>query len=852
MAGFVRVSGLLLALFVTAHCASVQHLLPHGTRRRQATPSQYRYSKVLRLQGGQPSTVEAAGGGIKCAAPLPFADEKEVSKRDEGDGTVSVTFSIQYGLDQGDMVITGKDAVFGRAEVHRAPKMRRLPGDKWEITLELQRNKDYYTYNYVALATGTGNLPRAEALNAPRTVSLAGLEAGEALHVHDSFRSSKIGTLCTAAFDRAMFGRGKHPTSRATENQEVKVDQIAWPSRISDHVTVRFQVFAPRMEAGHSVWVSGSVAAMGAGSHTLAVPLVHTGKRIYVGQVTVKRSEVGIDYSFFIADGTGKVVCKEPSQATLSIPTDTSVQTMMEDRTFNYPTAAYRAAGVAVPVSGLKTDKSMGIGEFLDLKKMVDWCSATGLQLIQVLPINDSGQDPSPYSASSSFALHPSYVRPKSVAEYYEALYQTQIEGIVGWADDAVSRLNKSSKVEHAKVMDEKTRLMDAIFEKVGLETVMKDPGILAWAETQSSWLKTYAAFKVQLDKERQFNNKWWDCTTWAVKSSQAHSIVNEDSGDWAGVARVYFTQYHLHVQLQEATLYAEAHGVALKGDIPIGVTRCSADVWAEPNLFKLDHNAGAPGDPQQDWGFPPYNWNEMHKDNCLWWRRRLQHMEQYFHAYRIDHILGFFRMWEIPSRGGKGSYSPSGGLRENGLRNLRAIQTASNMMICGEDLGDCPPEVGPVLLELGILGLMIQRWCEGHTWKYPYMTVAASSCHDCSPCRLWWNEEWGSAEGWFNFFCKGKGACPGGPPDWVSRHIQKLHFESTAMWTINPIQDYVDMWESLRSQDAKNDIINRPGQTEGCWLWRMHLDMDNLIGATDLNGLIKSMLHEAGRGKTY
>ncbi len=373
-----------------------------------------------------------------------------------------------------------------------------------------------------------------------------------------------------------------------------------------------------------------------------------------------------------------------------------------------------------------------------------------------------------------------------------------------------------------------------------------------AWAEKQRSWLRTYAAFKVQLDKERTCNNKWSDCTTWALKPSQAESLVNEAGADWPAVARVYFTQYHLHVQLLEATAYGESKGVALKGDIPIGVTRCSADVWAEPHLFKLGHNAGAPGNPEQNWGFPPYNWDEMHKDGCMWWRRRLQHMEQYFHAYRIDHILGFFRMWEIPNRGGGGSYYPNGGLRENGLRNLRAIQTASNMLICGEDLGDCPPEVAPVLLDLGILGLRIQRWCEGHTWKYPYLTVAASSCHDCSPCRLWWNEEWGSAEGWFNFFCQGKGPCPGGPPDWVSRHICKLHFESTAMWTINPIQDYIDMWQDLRSMDPKNDIINRPGHTDGCWIWRMHLRLEKLLEAKDFNSMIKKMLAESGRGKTY
>ena len=125
-------------------------------------------------------------------------------------------------------------------------------------------------------------------------------------------------------------------------------------------------------------------------------------------------------------------------------------------------------------------------------------------------------------------------------------------------------------------------------------------------------------------------------------------------------------------------------------------------------------------------------------------------------------------------------------------------------------------------LMIRSIVSTLSSAWCT--------MTVAASSCHDCSPCRLWWNEEWGSAEGWFNFFCAGKGACPGGPPDWVSQFIQKLHFESTSMWTINPIQDYVDMWQSLRSMNPKNDIINRPGQTDGCWVWRFHLNLDKLL----------------------
>lgn len=388
--------------------------------------------------------------------------------------------------------------------------------------------------------------------------------------------------------------------------------------------------------------------------------------------------------------------------------------------------------------------------------------------------------------------------------------------GTSGWATSLVEKLNGNWKVDYPRILQEKAKLMDGIFDAVGRDKVLADDSMMAWVEKNKKWILPYAGFKVQMGKERSFNNKWCDCTTWSKRASEVESIVNSGSPDYDQVARVYFVQYHLHLQLLEASKYCESLGIAVKGDLPIGVTRCSQDVWAEPNNFKLDKNAGTPGDPEQNWGFPPYNWNEMHKDGCNWWRRRLQHMEQYFHAYRIDHILGFFRMWEIPTHGSGGRYEPTTGLRENGLKNLRAIQTASNMLICGEDLGNVPSEVGPVLLEMGILGLKIQRWCDGKTGEYPLLTVAASSCHDTSPCRLWWNENWGEAEHFFHSFC-GDGHTPGGPPDWVSQKIIKMHAESSAMWTINPIQDYIDMFEDMRSQNAKADMINVPVSLSFC-----------------------------------
>eukprot|EP00281_Chroomonas_sp_CCMP1168_P027736 CAMPEP_0206247986 /NCGR_PEP_ID=MMETSP0047_2-20121206/20113_1 /ASSEMBLY_ACC=CAM_ASM_000192 /TAXON_ID=195065 /ORGANISM="Chroomonas mesostigmatica_cf, Strain CCMP1168" /LENGTH=778 /DNA_ID=CAMNT_0053673569 /DNA_START=380 /DNA_END=2716 /DNA_ORIENTATION=+ len=777
------------------------------------------------------------------SAPLPLADKSAVPLNE--DGFVTLRLRMNYGLDRGVVSASGPGTYFGGNDVKKAVQFKRKGGDDWEAEVKVPISAGVVYYHYVIQSTTW----RYEARICDRSVSVKGMKDGDIIDVSDSFRSAKPATLATSCFSKAIFGRGHQDQNTKTENTVAGMDEIVWPEVGPKQVCVRASVYAPRVEAGHSVWMRGKPDAMGAWSHESRVPMVHLGNRIYVGQVVVDVSDMPLEYKLTIYDANDKEVCSEKDVHKVSAMG--GAKHVVTDHSFNYPNPQFKTAGVAIPVSGIKTRESTGIGEFLDLKKMVDWCVKTGLQVIQILPINDSGEDPSPYSASSSFALHPTNVRCKTVAEYYSTKYGLDMSGQLGWAQSLIDKLNPNWKIDYPKILDEKKRLMDAIFDAVGQEKVWKDEEFQAWLQHQESWVKTYAAFKVQLNKEKGFNNKWWDTSTWRVRVSETQGITNEHSPDFGQVVRVYFTQYHLHRQLKEASLYAEQNGIAIKGDIPIGVTRCSADVWAEPNLFKLHKNAGAPGDPEQNWGFPPYNWDEMHRDDCSWWKRRLKHMEQYFHAYRIDHVLGFFRMWEIPQNGGGGSYYPQGGLREAGLRNLRAVQTASNMLICGEDLGNVPDEVPPVLLELGVLGLRIQRWCDGQTWKYPLLTVAASSCHDCSPCRLWWNEEWGGAEGWYNFFV-GKGTCPGGPPDWISQKIIKMHCESSSLLTVNPIQDYVDCWEKLRSKNPKNDMINRPGSTDGVWLYRCHLFMEDLLKEESFNDWLQKTTKETGRGVAY
>eukprot|EP00282_Hemiselmis_andersenii_P005405 CAMPEP_0114134328 /NCGR_PEP_ID=MMETSP0043_2-20121206/14095_1 /TAXON_ID=464988 /ORGANISM="Hemiselmis andersenii, Strain CCMP644" /LENGTH=864 /DNA_ID=CAMNT_0001227953 /DNA_START=33 /DNA_END=2623 /DNA_ORIENTATION=+ len=809
-------------------------------------PSWTQGALLTRRSRALPPLAPLRGGAPTSSSPLPIADPDAPPTPLDSDATVTLKLFITYGIENGEVVATGPTVAFGGDDLARAVRLKRV-GDKkdnvWGAEVKVPLGEASIEYHYVIKSRDT----RYESRICPRSVSIAGLPAGSTVDVRDGFRSAKYYVLATSCFSRAIFGRGNSPENARTENKLVETGDLSWPELGEGQTAVRLHVFAPRVSAGHSVWVRGNTEGLGKWSKEKMCPMVHIGGRIYVGQVVVDKADKNVEFKLAVVDNAGSVVCEEKDTHKLSIAPGSNSH-ITQDVSFVYPNPTYKTAGVALPVSGIRSEASTGIGEFLDLKKVADWCSKTGLQIIQILPINDSGEDPSPYSASSSFALHPSYVTPIAVAGYYSSKMGLDMSGITGWATSLVEKLNHNKKIDYARVLGEKQKIMDAIYDLVGRDQILADPGFQEWLSASESWVKVYAAFKVQLVKEKSFNNKWFDTSCWSKGVSETEAIVSHHSEDYDKVVRVYFTQYHLHLQLLEASKYAESLGVAIKGDIPIGVTRCSSDVWAEPNLFKLDMNCGAPGDPEQNWGFPPYNWGEMHRDGCLWWKRRLRHMDQYFHAYRIDHVLGFFRMWEIPQRGGGGKYNPSSGLREAGLKNLRAIQTASSMLICGEDLGNVPDEVPPVLLELGICGLRIQRWCDGQTWKYPYLCVGASSCHDCSPCRLWWNEEWGGAEGWYNYFV-GKGQCPGGPPDWISQKIVKMHCEGTSLLTINPIQDYVDMWQKLRSPDPKQDMINRPGHTDGCWTWRCHLRIDDLLKEDNFNGFIHKMMGETKRG---
>jgi 4-alpha-glucanotransferase len=325
--------------------------------------------------------------------------------------------------------------------------------------------------------------------------------------------------------------------------------------------------------------------------------------------------------------------------------------TLVNDGFARLPLAPWRGAGVAVPVFSLRSENSFGVGEFLDLKPLADWGKQVGLKLIQLLPVNDTSAtgtwaDSYPYAAISALALHPLYLNLAAVAN-------AKNKALLKALEPERRRLNALDALDYEAVMKLKLEFLRKIFPLQKAAT-FRAKEYQAFFAANAKWLVPYAAFCFLRDRFGTVNfNEWPEHKTFSAEKIAALAKDNDD------VAFHYFVQYHLHLQLQAATAHAHAAGLVVKGDIAIGVLRHSADVWQEPELYHTDMQAGAPPDPfsdkGQNWGFPTYNWPRMATDGFAWWKRRFGQMRYYFDAFRIDHILGFFRIWSSPAHAVEG-----------------------------------------------------------------------------------------------------------------------------------------------------------------------------------------------------
>lgn len=415
---------------------------------------------------------------------------------------------------------------------------------------------------------------------------------------------------------------------------------------------VRLIVRAPQLRDGERLGVLGADKALGAWDVQKILPMTQHTYNEWVADIDAALLE-GSHLEFkFVAFRNAKdeLLWETSMNRTVDLPemkTGELVSYELDQAFF----ALYnrKLAGTLMPVFSLRTRKSAGIGDFGDLKTMIDFVASTGQKVLQLLPINDTTithtwTDSYPYSCISVFAIHPQYADLHALPELKDAKARAE-------AEKTRAELNALDKIDYEKVNDFKINYLRQIFNQEG-EKMMKTAEYKAFFQDTEQWLVPYAQYSYLRDKNGTADfNQWPDHQVW--DEAERKALTAPKTAAYKNVAFFYFVQFVLDRQMQEAHEYAKAKGVILKGDIPIGVNRNGCDVWMEPKYFNLNGQAGAPPDDfsanGQNWGFPTYNWFEMLKDGCQWWNRRFQNMARYFDAYRIDHVLGFFRIWEIP-----------------------------------------------------------------------------------------------------------------------------------------------------------------------------------------------------------
>lgn len=415
---------------------------------------------------------------------------------------------------------------------------------------------------------------------------------------------------------------------------------------------VRLVVRAPQLRDGERLGVLGADKALGAWDVQKILPMTQHTYNEWVADIDATHLE-GSHLEFkFVAfrNAKNELLWETSMNRTVDLPEMKAGELVSYelDQAF-FALYNRKLAGTQVPVFSLRTRKSAGIGDFGDLKTMIDFVASTGQKVLQLLPINDTTithtwTDSYPYSCISVFAIHPQYVDLHALPELKDAKARAE-------AEKTRAELNALDKIDYEKVNDFKINYLRQIFNQEG-EKMMKTAEYKAFFQDTELWLVPYAQYSYLRDKNGTADfNQWPDHQVW--DEAERKVLADPKTAAYKNVAFFYFVQFVLDRQMQEAHEHAKAKGVILKGDIPIGVNRNGCDVWTEPKYFNLNGQAGAPPDDfsanGQNWGFPTYNWFEMLKDGCQWWNRRFKNMARYFDAYRIDHVLGFFRIWEIP-----------------------------------------------------------------------------------------------------------------------------------------------------------------------------------------------------------
>lgn len=536
------------------------------------------------------------------------------------------------------LCISGNNDLMGNNDSDSAIELSFLNEDFWHVKIELPASfDDTIIYKYF-LRDKDGAIIFDGEEN--RAIDLSEIKS-KSISVYDAWNGA--GDLGNVFFTR--------PFSQVLLPRVTKVKPA-----FSKKITHEFRVKAPLLQSGEVICMCGSTESLKNWSNT--DPIVFIPKNDwFIARVCLNENEWPVTYKYGIYNLDQKKITRFEDEENRPLQkSEPGVKlTIIHDGFVRCPIIHWRGAGVLIPVFSLRSKKSFGVGEFTDIPLLIDWAKQTGLKLIQLLPVNDTTathtwHDSYPYAAISAFAMHPLFINLEKIAG-------KEFSHIVKPLKKKQKQLNDLPVVDYEKVMKFKWSVLKELY-LASKEAFQNDVDYFEFFELNRHWLVPYAAFCYLRDKNKTPDfNKWKRYKIY--NESEIQKLVASTTPHYDGIALFYFVQYHLHLQMKAATDYAHNQKIVLKGDIPIGIYRHGCDAWTNPSLYNLHEQSGAPPDDfalkGQNWGFPTYNWDKMKEDGFKWWRRRFDQMSNYFDAFRIDHILGFFRIWSIPLKSVEG-----------------------------------------------------------------------------------------------------------------------------------------------------------------------------------------------------
>ena len=560
---------------------------------------------------------------------------------------MKIFFNIQYATTFGEILrlnVVGKGK-----DIEKVYSMNTYDGMSWHCEITAENGMSQMEY-YYSVENGDSEV-RHEWTTVSHRLELNAKRA-MTYFVNDRWNDIPYDSyLYSSAFTDCVNRRHREPAKGSDYNQ-----------------TLRLIVRAPQLRSGSRLALVGEDKALGRWNPDDAISMVEHNYNEWVADINVKEmKKEETEFKFIAFNEKGGVDWETGMNRQLHAPTinDGEVVVTELDQAF-FELCDEKLAGTLIPVFSLRSKGSFGVGDFGDLKMMIDWVAETNQRVLQVLPINDTTSthtwtDSYPYSAISIFALHPQFADFRQLPEIKDKKKAREMEALR-------KELNELKQIDYERVNNTKTDYLRIIFKQEG-EAVMKGEDFKMFVKENEHWLVPYAQYCHLRDSFGNVDfSSWKGHEQW--HEADRKKLTDPKSKEYGDVAFYYYVQFVLDRQMRAAHEYAMARGVILKGDIPIGVNRNGCDVWHEPQYFNLNSQAGAPPDAfsinGQNWGFPTYNWQRMIDDGCEWWIRRFQNMAKYFDAYRIDHVLGFFRIWAIPTtcvHGLLGQFAPSLGM---------------------------------------------------------------------------------------------------------------------------------------------------------------------------------------------